>query len=85
LPSWRQLKGVEDPFQVYLICYQVLQVGNDERGAAILDFAANLLHEQAVLVNEANYKQTYLEDVPANRQILAARSKESAAITLSVK
>jgi tetratricopeptide (TPR) repeat protein len=79
LLSLRQLKGVEDPFQVYLICYQVLQAGGDERGVAILDFAANLLHEQAVLVNDANYKQSYLEDVPANRQILAARSKESAA------
>jgi tetratricopeptide (TPR) repeat protein len=77
LPSLRQLKGVEDPFQVYLICFQILQASGDERGAAILDFAVNLLHEQAALMNDANFKQTYLEEVPANRQILALRSKKS--------
>jgi len=68
-PLIRQLQGVQDPFCVYLICYQVLQAKGDERGRTILHFAANLLEEQANLLDDDSLKQSFLENVPVNRQI----------------
>ncbi|MFZ0547186.1 MAG: tetratricopeptide repeat protein [Candidatus Promineifilaceae bacterium] len=66
----RQLKGVQDPFRVYLICYQVLEANGDDRSRMILEFAANLLNEQANLLEDVSLKQSFLENVPINRQIL---------------
>jgi hypothetical protein len=71
IPIIRQLKGVQDPFRVYLDCYHVLQAKGDDRGTAVLDFAADLLQEQANLLDDAELEKSFLENVPVNRQILA--------------
>jgi tetratricopeptide (TPR) repeat protein len=66
---FRQLKGVQDPFQVYLICGRVLRAKGDDRSETILAFAANLLSEYANLFDDYNLRKSFLEDVPVNRQI----------------
>jgi tetratricopeptide (TPR) repeat protein len=69
--SIRPLNGTQEPFKVYLTCYQVLEAMGDARSASILDFAANLLREQADQLDDPILKQSFLENVPVNRQILA--------------
>lgn len=65
-------EGNDDPFWVYLTCYQVLEAAGDERGQAILKDAYYLLQERALRINDASLQQSYLERVPTHRQIIAA-------------
>jgi tetratricopeptide (TPR) repeat protein len=69
--SIERLHGVQAPNQVCLICYEVLVANGDERSKAILDFAANLLKEQADQLDDPVFKQSFLENVPVNSQIIA--------------
>jgi hypothetical protein len=48
-----------------------LVANGDERSKAILDFAANLLKEQADQLDDPVFKQSFLENVPVNSQIIA--------------
>jgi predicted ATPase/class 3 adenylate cyclase len=70
--------GIEYPLQVYLTCYQVLRASADgdlsamDRAREILSTAHTLLQEQAARVRDPGLRRSFLEGVPANRDILAA-------------
>jgi tetratricopeptide (TPR) repeat protein len=70
-PSIQQLNGVQEPFRVYLICYQILEANNDERSATVLNFAIHHLKQQAEQIDSPNLRQSFLENVPLRRQILS--------------
>ncbi len=62
----------EQPFQVYLTCYQVLQAVGDGRAAAILQHAHHLLHKQAAQLEDAPTRHTFLHQVDAHQEIMTA-------------
>jgi predicted ATPase/class 3 adenylate cyclase len=66
------LEGAEEPLQVYLVCYRVLQAQADPRAAAVLKTAYDLLQAQAGQIGDERMRSRFLEHVPTHREILAA-------------
>jgi tetratricopeptide (TPR) repeat protein len=66
------LDGMVEPFQVYLTCYHVLQVGDDPRTPEVLTNAHDLLQEQAARIPDEETRILFLEEVAAHREIVAA-------------
>jgi len=66
------LEGMESPFRVYLTCYQVLQKCEDPRAQDVLETAHTQLHEKASEIVDEPMRHTYLNNVPAHREIVAA-------------
>lgn len=64
--------GLEEPFRVYLTCYQGLQAFQDARATQILQVAQALLQERAAQIDDAAMRRTFLENVAANRAIAQA-------------
>jgi hypothetical protein len=57
------------PFRVYLTCYRVLQAGHDPRAGEVLETAHRLLHERAAKIEDERLRRSFLEQVPAHREI----------------
>jgi predicted ATPase/class 3 adenylate cyclase len=66
------LDGTAEPFRVYLTCYQVLCAAQDPRAWDILNTAHSLLQEQAAKIGDEELQRSFLEDVAAHREIVAA-------------
>jgi tetratricopeptide (TPR) repeat protein len=65
------LDGTEEPFRIYLTCYQVLKANQDPRAQEILNTAHMLLQDQATRL-DPDLRRSFLENVVAHREILAA-------------
>ena len=63
------MAGAERPFRVHLICYQVLQENGDERGAALLTQAYNLIQKLADNIENETLRQSFLQNVPSHCEI----------------
>ena len=68
----RPLHGLDEPFRVYLTCYQVLQAAADDRAKRILHTAHTLLQERAGHIPETSLRRSFLERVPSQRALLEA-------------
>lgn len=66
------LSGTDEPFQVYLTCYQVLAGGGDPRAGEILGEAHRLLLERADRIGDEGMRRSFLDNVPAHREIMRA-------------
>lgn len=66
------LDGTDEPFQVYLTCYRVLCAGRDPRAEGVLVAAHRLLQERAARIEDEELRQSFLENVVAHREIIAA-------------
>ena len=66
------LEGLVDPGRIYWACIQVLQTLQDDRAPGILQEAADLLQARARRIADEELREHFLEDVPANREILQA-------------
>jgi tetratricopeptide (TPR) repeat protein len=62
----------KDRLEILLTCYQVLVAIGDERAQTVLKSAYALLTEQAQKIMDQTIRQAFLQNVPANREILAA-------------
>ena len=71
----KTLDGTEEPFRVYLTCYRVLRVNQDPRAEAILNTAHHLLQEQAAKISDEELRRSFLENVPAHREIVSEVAK----------
>jgi predicted ATPase/class 3 adenylate cyclase len=69
------LDGTWEPLRIYLTCYQVLQALQDSRASAILETANQQLQEQASKIPDLDARRLFLENVPWNREIVAAHQK----------
>jgi tetratricopeptide (TPR) repeat protein len=69
-------EGPEFPARDYYLCYQVL-VANEQTAAAraALSSAYRLVEARAVKIDDPAQRQSYLENVPFNRQILHEMEK----------
>jgi len=61
------LDGIDEPMRIYLTCYQVLQANRDPRAEEILRQAHGILMERAGKITDVAMRQSYLENVAANR------------------
>jgi predicted ATPase len=68
-----QFKGAFEPFRVFLACYQVLKAAQDPRAQELLTSACALLDERAAKIQDEARRRSFLENVAAHREILAAR------------
>ena len=66
------LDGTNEPFRVYLTCYQVLAASRDPRAQPLLKTAVSLLRERAAQIANLDLRRSFLVRVPANRALLAA-------------
>jgi tetratricopeptide (TPR) repeat protein len=66
------LNGMDEPFHIYLTCYRVLRANGDPRAETLLDTAHRLLQEDGAKIGDEGLRRSFLENVAAHRQILAA-------------
>jgi tetratricopeptide (TPR) repeat protein len=64
---WSPLVGLYP----HLVCYRVLRAGSDPRASEILNKAYRLLQERASWIEDEALRRSYLENVPANREVAA--------------
>ncbi|MEZ4712463.1 MAG: BTAD domain-containing putative transcriptional regulator [Caldilineaceae bacterium] len=74
LPALSQnpLHGAFEPALVYLTCSQILQAHQDDRAAVVLTKGYHLLTQQAAILDDPALRHSFLDNVPANRALLAA-------------
>jgi len=78
--SSHPLEGTDDPFRVYLTCYQVLKVSKDPRAPKILTDAYNLLQTRAGKISDENLRYSFLNNLAANRDIMREYESENTAV-----
>jgi tetratricopeptide (TPR) repeat protein len=71
----RALDDADEPFRVYLTCYHVLRANQDPRAGSILHTAHALLQERAARIKDEELRRSFLENVAAHREIVAAYHK----------
>ena len=68
------LHGAEEPCRVLLTCYHVFSANDDPRAQTALERAANCLQEWATYIGEEQLRRSFLEEVPAHRELRSALS-----------
>ena len=66
------LSGTNEPFSVHLTMIQYLQVRQDERQTAVSQHAYALLKERAEKISNPAMRDSFLQNVAAHREIIAA-------------
>ncbi len=64
------LDGTDEPFRVYLTCYQVLLASNDSRATELLCTAYRLLQGQAEKIQDEALRRSFLGNVAAHHEIV---------------
>ena len=64
--------GADEPFLVYLTCYRVLKALEDPRAWNLLQDAYHKLQAQAEQIHDDALRRSFLENVLANQEIVAA-------------
>lgn len=72
------LDGSNEPFRIYLTCYQVLAACEDRRAEEILGAAYERWQEQRAHIPEADLQRSFLENVAANRELVATYHEQRA-------
>jgi tetratricopeptide (TPR) repeat protein len=67
--SLHTLDGTDEPFEVYLTCYQVLRVNDDDRVRDVLLAAEKLFNERLRNLGEPELRRSFTERVPAHRRL----------------
>jgi tetratricopeptide (TPR) repeat protein len=64
------LDGTYEPFRIYLTCVRVLQAHDDPRATEVRRTAYTLLQERAAGIEDERLRRSFLENVPAHRELL---------------
>jgi predicted ATPase/class 3 adenylate cyclase len=75
LASGRTLDGTDEPTRIYLNCYLVLEANRDERAKPLIIAAHDLLIARAANIPEPAARQSFLENIPHNREIISIWEK----------
>jgi len=67
----RNLDGTEEPFRVYLTCYDVLIAVQQPDAPAILERAYHLLQERVAKLESPILQQSFLTNIAAHRRLVA--------------
>jgi DNA-binding SARP family transcriptional activator/Tfp pilus assembly protein PilF len=68
----KTLAGIDELFRIYLICYRVLNASRDARARQVLSTAHSLLQARAAKIEDEELRRSFLENVPAHRDLVAA-------------
>lgn len=66
------ISGQDEPFFLYLTCYQVLAAAQDPRAPAIVQQGYALLQHYVEQITEEQLRQSFLENVPVHRALQQA-------------
>jgi predicted ATPase/DNA-binding SARP family transcriptional activator len=66
------LSGAKEPLRVYLTSYFILREYDSQRAEAVLRRAVSLLQAQAARIRSDDLRRSFLENVDAHREIIAA-------------
>jgi len=75
LASGKSLDGTDEPARVYLNCYLALEANQDERSESLISAAYNLLITRADNIPEPAARQSFLENIPHNKEIISIWEK----------
>jgi tetratricopeptide (TPR) repeat protein len=64
-----KLFGVDQPGQVYLTCYRVLQTCGERQAPSILDRAYRFLQDRAAKIDDGAQRHLFWDNVPAHQEI----------------
>jgi tetratricopeptide (TPR) repeat protein len=64
------LRGIPQPFRVYLTCYRLLLASHDPRADSVLATAHRLLQERAATIEDDRLRRSFLENVAVHREIV---------------
>jgi tetratricopeptide (TPR) repeat protein len=65
-----ELEVLDEPFEIYLTCYRVLEASGDVRAASLLRTAEQRLRECAEHIRDDALRRSFLENVAAHQAIL---------------
>lgn len=68
----KTLDGNDEPFRVWLTCYQVLKANQDLRAGNILERAYRLLNSRAGQIQDEALQRSFLENVDAHQGLVGA-------------
>ncbi len=63
------LNDTDEPFRIYLTCYQVLRACGDSRARPLLEYAYCMLQSRAAELRDDNLQRSFLWEVAAHREI----------------
>ena len=66
-PPNERLDGTEEPVRIYLTCYKVLDLLQDERAPKVLDSAYAILQARAEKITDLTMRRSFLENVATHR------------------
>jgi predicted ATPase/class 3 adenylate cyclase len=64
------LDGADEPFRIYLTCYQTLRANDDPQARDVLATASQLLQARADQLSDVASRRSFLEQVPHHREIV---------------
>lgn len=70
--------GMDEPFLIYLTCYQVLAANHDTRATALLQRGYDLLQQYAARIQDDALRTSFLENVPVHRALQEAHVQRRA-------
>jgi diguanylate cyclase (GGDEF)-like protein len=68
----KPLDGTDEPFRVWLVCYQVLEANHDPRAGKVIQRGYNLLMERANQIQDDELRESFLGNVRAHRALISA-------------
>jgi hypothetical protein len=68
----RSPEGAAEPSRIYLTCHRVLAACGDPDHQTILNHGYRLLQRQANKIDDRDTRRSFLENVPANRDLVQA-------------
>ena len=70
-------KGLPFPINTMYECYSIFQACGDDRAGAALHLAADVLKRTAAGIDDPEMRTSFLNNVPVNRQLQAALSRQT--------
>lgn len=67
-----EIVAADEPGHVYLVCYKALQATNDPRAKHVLQQGYEMVQELATKISDEGLRRSFLENVPYNRDLIAA-------------
>ena len=64
------LYSTDEPFRIYLTCYQILQAGQDDRATEVLELAYNGLQKRAAKINDNACQRSFLTNIAVHKEVI---------------
>lgn len=77
---WQELNTppapeLDNPLPIYLACYRAFSLAGEDRATAVLARAREILRARAARIEDEALRRSYLENIPAHREIIEAANE----------